>query len=132
MAAKNGLFRLLARVSRVFVVIVKYAVMLLSRTRVTVGWGGIWVVDQGSRETSGFYLVYHWEFSPSSATGNISHIAHPRCDVYVPLEDCFMHLLASFRSSLTPLIYRHITHCLMHCPPSCTLHISPFGLIIRS
>jgi hypothetical protein len=62
MATKRWLFRLLARISRVFAVIVKHAVTLLSRIWVTVGWGGILVVDHGCARHVDIYPVCTWDF----------------------------------------------------------------------
>jgi hypothetical protein len=62
MATKKGLFRLLARISRVFAVIVKHTVMLLSQIWVTVGWGGILVVDHGCARHVDIYPVCTWDF----------------------------------------------------------------------
>jgi hypothetical protein len=73
MAVKRGLFRLLARISRVFAVIVKHAVMLFSRIVVTVGFGAI----LGGRSLGISILSYvHLGISPSFGTDHISHITH--------------------------------------------------------
>jgi hypothetical protein len=80
MVSRKGLFRLPTRISRVFAVIAKHVVMLLSRIWVTVGCGGIFVVDHGCMTHADIYPVCTWEFSLSLAT---VHLMHRRCDAHV-------------------------------------------------
>jgi hypothetical protein len=80
MASKKGLFRLPTRISRVFAVMVKHVVMLLSRIRVIVGCEGIFVVDHGCVTDIDIYPLCAWEFSFTLAS---VHLLHRRWHVHV-------------------------------------------------
>jgi hypothetical protein len=80
MASKKGVSRLPARVSRVFELIVKHFVMLLSRISLTVGWVGIlWGESWCVRDSTHLSCVrMGLSFSLASV-----HLPHRGCDAVI-------------------------------------------------
>ena len=71
MAPKKGVFRLLARTSRVFVVTVRHAVMFMSQIWVTVDWEGVLSVGHSESREGAFYVAQPLELL---AAVGLSHI----------------------------------------------------------
>ena len=71
MAPRKGVFRLLARTSRVFAVTFRHAVTFMSRIWVTVDWEGILFVGCSESREGAFYVAQPLELL---AAVGLSHI----------------------------------------------------------